>query len=114
MDIPGLAKRVQEGAPELWKLLANIATPSSRDCDTSRTYKGNLVMLCSLLASTFAPIKLNSFPMLIGLYLHSMGVKRRVINFLAGLGICPNYQTLIHKWDALAELGQVSNLSRRY
>lgn len=107
MDIPGLAKRVQEGAPELWQLLANIATPSSREGDTSRIYKGNLVMLCSLLASTFAPIKSNSFPMLIGLYLHSMGVKRRVINFLAGLGICPNYKTLIIKWDALTELGQV-------
>ena len=48
--------------------------------------------------------------MLIGLYLHSMGVKRRVINLLAGLGICPNYQTLLKKWDALAELGQVVRL----
>jgi hypothetical protein len=114
MDIPGLAKRVQEGAPELWQLLANITTPTLRECDTSKAYNGNLVMLCSLLASTFAPIKSNSFPMLIGLYLHSMGVKRRVINFLAGLGICPNYQTLISKWDALAELGQVLNLLRRY
>ena len=114
MDIPGLAKRVQEGAPELWQLLANITTPTLRECDTSKAYNGNLVMLCSLLASTFAPIKFNSFPMLIGLYLHSMGVKRRVINFLAGLGICPNYQTLISKWDALAELGQVVNLLRRY
>jgi len=82
MDIPGLAKQVQEGALELWHLLNSITIPSSRGCDTTRTYRarGNLLMLCSLLASTFAPIKSNSFPMLIELYLHSMGVKRRVIN----------------------------------
>lgn len=107
MDIPDLTARAQKAAPELWKLLANIMTPPTRQCDTSEEYGGHILMVCSILASTFAPRSSNNFPMLIGLYLHSMGVKRRVINLLAGLGICPNYRTIINNRDELAKLGEV-------
>ncbi|KAJ5733289.1 hypothetical protein N7533_013736 [Penicillium manginii] len=87
VDIPGLTTKVQNKAPGLLALLLNIMTPPESSRDTSKVYQGSILMICSILASTLAPRKSNSFPMLIGLYLHAMGVKRRVICFLAGLGI---------------------------
>lgn len=107
MDIPGLATQVQNKAPQLWKLLVNIMTPPGNHRDTPKVYQGSIVMICSILASAFAPRKSNNFPMLIGLYLHAMGVKRRVISFLAGLGINSAYQTIMDRRKELADLGQV-------
>jgi hypothetical protein len=107
VNIPTLATRVQDEAPELWGLLANIMTPPASLRDTSTIYQGSILIICSILASTFAPRKSNNFPMLIGLYLHAMGVKRRVISLLAGLGINPSYQTIMERRKELADLGQV-------
>jgi len=109
VNIPTLAMRVQGEAPELWGLLANIMTPPTSLRDTSTVYQGSILMIYSILASTFAPRKSNNFPMLIGLYLHAMGVKRRVISLLAGLGINPSYQTIMERRKELADLGQVFN-----
>jgi hypothetical protein len=108
-NIPTLAMRVQGEAPELWGLLSNIMTPPTSLRDTSTVYQGSILMIYSILASTFAPRKSNNFPMLIGLYLHAMGVKRRVISLLAGLGINPSYQTIMERRKELADLGQVFN-----
>jgi hypothetical protein len=107
MDIPGLATQMQDKAPELWGLLVSIMTPPASSRDTSKVYHGSILMICSILASTFAPRKSNNFQMLIGLYLHAMGVKRRVISFLAGLGVNSPYQTIMDRRRELADLGQV-------
>jgi hypothetical protein len=108
VDIPGLATQAQSKAPELWSLLVSIMTPPKSSRDTSIVYQGSIFMICSILASTFAPRKSNNFPTLIGLYLHAMGVKRRVISFLAGLGINSAYKTIMDRRRELADLGQVS------
>ena len=110
MDIPGLATQMQNKAPELWggvMMLVSIMTPPGNHRDTPKIYQGSIVMVCSMLACAFAPRKTNNFPMLIGLYLHAIGVKRRVISFLAGLGINSAYQTIMDRRKELAELGQV-------
>jgi hypothetical protein len=107
MDIPGLAMQVQNKAPELWGLLVNIMTPPGNHRDTPKTHQGSIVMVCSILECAFALRKSNNLPMLIGLYLHEMGVKRRVISFLAGLGINSSYKTIMDRRKELAELGQV-------
>jgi hypothetical protein len=109
VNIPSIATRVQGETPELWGLLAKITTPPASLRDTSAVCQGNILMICSILASTFAPRKSNNFPMLIGLHLHAMGVKRRVISLLAGLGINPSYQTIMERRKELADLGQVFN-----
>jgi hypothetical protein len=109
VNIPTLATRIQGEAPELWGLLANIMTPPTSLRDTSTVYQGSILMIYSILASTFAPRKSNNFPMLISLYLHAMGVKRRVISLLAGLGINPSYRTIMERRKELADLGQVFN-----
>ena len=48
----------------------------------------------------------------LGLYLVSSGVKRRVIEVLAGLGICDSYPQLNELYERIAAKGEVSRLSR--
>jgi hypothetical protein len=108
LDIPRMASRVQAAAPQLWALLVSIMTqqhPSARN--TSQEYQGSIFMICSILASTFAPRTYDKFPVLLGLHLHSMGVKRRTINLLYGLGIVSNYMTIMRRRDELVKLGKV-------
>lgn len=108
LDIPALTERVQKAAPELWTLLASLMEPpratSNRDAGT---LKGSTVMICSILAYGRTPRKCNNLPMLLGLHLHSMGVKRRTINVLAGLGVTSSYRAINIKQEKLADIGKV-------
>ncbi|KAJ5089214.1 hypothetical protein N7532_007898 [Penicillium argentinense] len=109
LDIPGIASRVQVAAPRLWALLVSIMAqqhPSARD--TSKDFQGSVFMICVILASAFAPRTCNKFPVLLGLHLHSMGVKRRTINLLYGLGVIANYMTIMRRRDELVKLGKVA------
>jgi hypothetical protein len=94
---------VQKAAPELWGLLAGLMEQqyASRR-DTQTEYRGSMVMICSILAHARSPKKCNNLPMLLGLQLHSMGVKRRTIGVLARLGITSNYRR-----GELADIGKV-------
>jgi hypothetical protein len=92
LEISTLAKRVQNAAPELWKLLvALMEQQHASGRDTSTEYQGSMLMICSILAQARAPNTCTNLPMLLGLHLHSMGVKRRTLNLLAGLGITSTY-----------------------
>jgi len=113
LDIPALAERVQKAAPELWGLFAGLMEQqhASRR-DTLIEYQGSMVMICSIMAHARAPRKCNNLPMLLGLHLHSMGVKRRTINVLAGLGVTSKYTAINRRHGELADIGKVSLLSR--
>jgi hypothetical protein len=91
LHMPEMASCVRSTAPNLWALLVCIMTqqrPSARD--TSQEYQGSIFMICMMLASAFAPGTCNKFLLLLGLHLHSIGVKRRTINLLHGLGVTPH------------------------
>jgi len=75
--------------------------------NTFAEYEGNMVMVCSILAHARAPRLSNNLPMLLGLHLHSMGVKRRTINVLAGLGITSSYWSVNARRGELADVGKV-------
>jgi len=77
---------------------------SNRDAGT---LKGSTVMICSILAYGRTPRKCSNLPMLLGLHLHSMGVKRRTINVLAGLGVTSSYRAINIKQEKLADIGKV-------
>jgi hypothetical protein len=114
LDVPALAKRVQTAAPELWQLLGALMEPqkASSNRNTSAEYEGHMVMICSILAHGRAPRLSNNLPILLGLHLHSMGVKRRTINVLAGLGISSSYWSVNARLGELAEIGKVQCLLR--
>ncbi len=114
LDIPALAKRVQKAAPELWELLGAFMEPQDARSrrDTFAEYQGSMVMICSILAHSRAPKTSNNLPMLLGLHLHSMGVKRRTISVLAGLGITSSYWSVNARRGELADIGKVPSLLR--
>jgi hypothetical protein len=114
LDIPALAERIQKAAPELWQLLGAFMEPqdSRSQRDTFAEYQGSIVMICSILAHARAPKTSNNLHMLLGLHLHSMGVKRRTISVLAGLGITSPYRTVNTRRGELANLGKVPSLLR--
>jgi hypothetical protein len=110
LDIPGLAERVQKAAPELWQLLESLIEPQDTrsNRDSFKDNQGSIVMVSSILAHARAPKMSNNFPLLLGLHLYSMGVKRRTINVLAGLGITISYRTVTLHRKELSEIGKVS------
>jgi hypothetical protein len=116
LDIPALAERAQKAAPGLWQLLGAFMEPQDARShrDTFAEYQGSMVMICSILAHARAPKTSNNLPMLLGLHLHSMGVKRRTIEVLAGLGITLSYRTVNIRRGELADIGKVPTLLRIY
>jgi hypothetical protein len=48
--------------------------------------------------------------MLLGMHLHAMGVKRRTISLLGGLGLTMSYRTIIEHVDEVAKLSEVNNM----
>jgi hypothetical protein len=114
LDIPALAERVQKAAPELWGFLASLMEPpcATSNCDTLTALRGSMVMICSILAHGRTPRQCNNLPMLLGLHLHSMGVKWRTINVLAGLGVTSSYRAInLNRQGELADIGKASLLS---
>jgi len=112
LDIPALAERIQKAAPELWQLLGVFMEPQDARSrrNTLVECQGSMVMICSILAHARTPKASNNLPLLLGLHLHSMGVKRRTINVLAGLGITSAYRTINTRRGELADIGKVPSL----
>ena len=112
LDISALAEWVQKAAPELWQLLRAFMEPQdARSChDTFAKYQGSMVMICSILAHARTLKTSNNLPMLLGLHLHSMGVKQHTISMLAGLGITSPYQMVNIQLRELADIGKVPSL----
>jgi hypothetical protein len=114
LDIPALARRIQKAAPELFKLLADLMVQQhSSGHITSTDSHGSLVMVCSILARAYAPRNCNNFPVLLGLHLHSMGVKRRTLEVLSGLGVSASYWEINKQSGNVAENGTVQSLFLR-
>ncbi|KAI9782190.1 MAG: hypothetical protein M1839_005304 [Geoglossum umbratile] len=78
---------------------------------------GRMVMILAILCYFFRPRSSINMPILIGLYLHSKGVKRVAIELLLQLGITVSYDTIMSSIrtlskdsaDAVAVVGQASN-----
>jgi hypothetical protein len=111
IEMPTIAERVQKTAPELCRFLTSLMTPEAAHGPNSKDYSGPVTMICSTLAFMSSPLKANNLPTLLGVYLYSMRVKRRTMNVLAGLGIVPNYRTVLGRCDKQAEIGKVRLVS---
>jgi hypothetical protein len=108
LDITRIYKRIQEAAPVLCKLLFALIEPkypSQRDRD--KASQGPITIITASIAYASAPKTFDNFPVLLGVHLHSIGVKRRTLSLLAGLGLIPSYQTIMRRRAKLAEIGKV-------
>lgn len=74
----------------------------------SLTAQGGFVMICSIQARSFSPRMCNNSPVALGLHLHSMGVKLRTLEVLAGLGVTASYWEVNKQYSNVAERGKVS------
>jgi hypothetical protein len=67
-------------------------------------------LITSIICKAQATNTSNYLSKTLGLYMISSGVKKRVINVLAGLGICDSYKPLNELYDRIADKGEVSSL----
>ena len=75
----------------------------SRSNESRKPQPGRVVLLTSILSLGRARSSANCFARLFGLHLQGMGVKRRVLSLLHGLGLIDGYKTLNCQKMGLAE-----------
>jgi hypothetical protein len=109
LDIPALIDRLQKAAPELWQLLCAIMKPQDHRSprDPSIANRGEILMISSILTHARTPIICNNLQSLIGIHLHSMGVKRHSLSVLAGLGITTSYWAINENKKKVADIEKV-------
>jgi hypothetical protein len=110
LNIHNITSRAKEVAPSLWQFLNRLVTTRyhGQTYPATKSFSGEFVAICAIMAHYRARQTSNSFQILLGVYLHSMGVKRRVISLLKGLGLTMSYTTVIDYVDQVATLSQVS------
>jgi hypothetical protein len=108
INLDSIAQQVQEAVPELWALLSKLVTAKKDSGRNPSADNSPLVMIIAIMTYTRAPILCNRLQSLLGVYLHSAGVKRRVLSVLNGLGITTSYTTTQAHREKLAEVGKVS------
>jgi hypothetical protein len=111
LDIPATVQQVRQTAPVLWALLCSFmeAKRQSKPRDLDPKYEGYLLMICAILLYGRFPKTPLMIPTLLGLHLHSMGVKRRSINLLSGLGVVASYTTIMARVKEIAARGEVES-----
>lgn len=111
LNIPDIMRQVRQAAPELWTLLSACmeAKRPTKPRESDPKFEGYLMMIYAILVygrHTKTPPRIQT---LLGLHLHSMGVKRRTINLLSGLGISSSYATVMTRVKEIATRGEVEN-----
>ena len=102
-------------APYISRLLHDVSKPPQSP--GSPSYSSRMVMILAILCYSFRPRGAINIPTLIGLYLHSKGVKRVVLELLHQLGVTVSYDAIMNNIkslskdseDTIAEVGQASN-----
>lgn len=103
-----MSMAIQRTAPELHQLLLDLMQSYTTDRNI-RIGDGLVACICALIVYGGAPQSSNQFSSLFGLYLLSMGAKRRVIDVCHGLGLTPSYTTLQRRMKDLTDLGKVNS-----
>jgi hypothetical protein len=93
---------INQHAPLLCQLMEGLSAQSRID-KSRNPHPGRVVLLTSILSLGRARNSANCFARLLGLHLQGMGVKRRVLSLLHGLGLIDGYRTLNCQKMGLAE-----------
>lgn len=98
--LDGLLDTARENAPRLIGLFEDITSQSRRSSD--RSFSSRYIIILAILCYTHSQ-RCNNVQTLLGLYLHSNGVHRRVVALLARCGISVSYDTVIQRIKTLSE-----------
>ena len=112
-DVP---RNMKKKAPILLKLLMCVmespyvlSRSGYKSRDPGRDEK-RAFLIASILSNARKPTKSTLLPRAIGLYCHSTGAKRRLINVLCGLGVIESYTTIRRTLDAAAVNSRVRSI----
>src|SRR5439155_20478430 len=113
INFASVVAKMEQTSPLLYGLLKGLMEPiDQREPKGSRiSTPQRAIFIASILAFSRAPRLSNKFPRKLGLYLHGMGVKRRVLQVIAGLGACEKYPTILIHADKLAERAKAGTFS---
>jgi hypothetical protein len=112
LNLLKMTVKTRETTPSFWQFLNRLATTHhhhGQNHQTTKTFDGEFVTICAIIAHYQASQTSNNFQILLGMHLHLMGVKQQVISLLDGLGLTMSYKTTIEYVDQVATLAQVSN-----
>ena len=103
---------VQTEAPTLWGFLTSLIHQRGYNAPRKdlQSYGGNLFMICAILTNARAPQNSTLFQALMAVHLYNIGLKRRGIGLLNGLGVTVSYSQLSRIRKDLADVGEVSSL----
>jgi hypothetical protein len=108
LELDTIIADVQHLAPTLWSFLISLVQQrhhaNSRDITP---YNNKLFMVCAILANVQVPKTSFRFHAALGVHLYNMGVKRRCITLLHGLGITISYTGLTKIRKELEAVGRV-------
>lgn len=111
LNLRSISSAIEEHAPMLVRLIRGFTRPVRGDINCSKWrpgQQGRLVLITSLLQLGRARNSANAFARLLGLYFMGMGVKRRVLSVLHGLGIIDSYTKLNEQRLGLVRLAKVA------
>ena len=107
MQLEQMHLQVNSRAPLLFELLNGLMAPKrerkDRPSRDSSKFNHRIAMITSILCYSRASEGSNKFPRIFGAFLHSNGVKRRVLDLLHQFGLCEGYAGIHKHLETVAE-----------
>jgi hypothetical protein len=115
MQFGQMCEEVNKRAPMLGGLLSGLMAPKTERKDRAprdpSKFNHRIAIITSILCYSRASEGSNKFPRVFGAFLHSNGVKRRVLDLFHQFGLCEGYKGVHKHLETVAEQAKASSLS---
>lgn len=115
LQFEDMSKQVTTRAPLLFGLLNGLMAPKTERKDRPPRdpvkFNRRIAIITSILCYSRASEGSNKFPRVFGAFLHSNGVKRRVLDLLHQFGLCEGYKGVHRHLESVAEQAKASSPS---
>lgn len=115
MQFDDMSKQVNTRAPMLFGLLNSLMAPKKQRQDRAprdpSKFNHRIAIITSILCYSRASEGSNKFPRVFGAFLHSNGVKRRVLDLFHQFGLCEGYKGVHKHLETVAEQAKASSVS---
>ena len=115
MQFEDMSKQVNTRAPLLFGLLNGLMGPKIKRQDRAprdpSKFNHRIAIITSILCYSRASEGSNKFPRVFGAFLHSNGVKRRVLDLFHQFGLCEGYKGVRKHLETVAEQAKASSMS---
>ena len=115
MPFGQMFEEVNTRAPMLFGLLNSLMAPKTQRKDREprdpSKFNHRIAIITSILCYSRASEGSNKFPRVFGAFLHSNGVKRRVLDLFHQFGLCEGYGGVHKHLETVAEQAKASSLS---